>query len=476
MSLKDKSLKGIIWTFSESVGIKLVSVLTFFILAKLLGATAFGIVAIVNAIIHIGNIFVEQGLIAALVQRETVKEEHFNSAFWSNVILGLIVYFCIYIGAPYIAELYSQLELTKLLRVAGLIFVIAPSSLVHEARLTRNFDFRKIALSRIIGMLCGSTMGLSMAFLDFGVWSLIAQHICFMSISTILLWFFNRWIPGFEFSRTAFKEIFSFSYKMFLNGITLKLNRNSTELLIGYFLGPTSAGIYVFAYKIFQSTIEIVNMSINKVMLPLFSAVQKDITKVRDFYYRAIQNAYYFLIPLLLVIIFLAPSGIHLFFDKEWTDSIIILQLISIGGTIYMIFYYSNSIFVGLGKPELCLKFNAINGVLNIVLVSITAKMSLFWVAVSQIAIPILLLPVFYYLLNRLIGLSLLKLIQSTLKPLMVGGIIYFSLFLVDALDFRSNIFELVILGVVATLSFILAAFIVKAEWLPIALKKFEKS
>lgn len=470
MNLREKSLKGIFWTFSESIGIKLVSISTFFVLAKILGASAFGLVAIVNAFMQIANLFVEQGLIAALIQKKDLTEEHLNAAFWSNVIFGGLIFILLQFTAPLVANAYELPELTSLIRVASLIFLVGPSSLVHEAKLTKDFNFKRIALSRIIAILFGSATGLTLAFFDFGVWSLVVQQLSFVFVSSILIWYFNPWYPKLSFSFEAFKDIFSFSYKMFLKSVAARLSNSSTELILGYFLGPQAAGLYVFAYKIFQSTIEIVNSSINKIMLPLFSSIQQDISRVRDVFYQAIQSAYYFLFPLLTGIIFLSPYFVHNFFGEEWVESIAVLQWISIGGTVLMLFYYSNSIFIGLGRPEMSLLTSTVQLVLNVFTVVIASNFGLTWVAISQAITPLLMFPVVFFYLRKLIKVNLRSLLNSLYKPAVSSLGLCISFWGTSLLEIDSQTTKMIVQILVSLPFYVAALFIVRAEWVKVIL------
>ena len=82
MSLRKKSAEGLKWSFLETVGIRLFSVSTYFVLAKILDPTAFGLVALTNTFIFFSEAFVDQGFVAALVQKKDLLPKHLSPAFW----------------------------------------------------------------------------------------------------------------------------------------------------------------------------------------------------------------------------------------------------------------------------------------------------------------------------------------------------------------------------------------------------------
>lgn len=433
MSRKGKVRKGIAWSFIEGFGVKMVSTLVFFILAKLLGATQFGLVAIAYAFIDFGNVLVEQGMVAALVQKEKLERSHLDTAFWINIGLGGAVFGVVFLISPLIAAIYKEPVLTPVLRTTALVFLIGPSSLVQVAQLTREMNFKAIARIRIIALMAGALVSVSMAFMNYGIWALVFQKLVFISLSTILFWFYNKWIPRLSFSRTHFRELFSFSYKMLLNNFMIYFSRNSTELLIGYFHSPAAAGIYSFSYKVFQSTIETANTSINKVMLPLFSSVQNDKERLVEYFYKAIGSTFMVMLPFLALIILLSPEAIEYFFNATWAQSADLLKLVSIGGTIYMIFYYSNSVFISTGKPGLIVKFTFINTVLNLVLIGVASQLSLIYVGYAFILRSLIMLPIAYFLLKQVVPISIAAVLHRLYRPLLIGCIAFSVLLLTSS-------------------------------------------
>jgi PST family polysaccharide transporter len=421
---------GIIWSFAESFGVKIVSTFVFFLLAKMLGASQFGLVSIAYAFIDFGDILIEQGMTATLVQKDNLEDEHLDTAFWINIGIGVCIFLLVFAGAPLVASIYRESELSPVLRTAGLVFLIGPSGLVHVAKLTRAMNFRAIAQGRVIALTVGAVISITMAFLGYGVWALVFQKLIFITLSTAYFWLATRWQPRFRFSSVHFQELFSFSYKMTLNNLLTYFSRSSVELLVGYFHGVAAAGIYVFCYKIFQSVIEIANASVNKVMLPLFSSVQHEKEQLVNYFYKAVSSSALLLVPLLSVLLFLAPEAILYFFDPAWSKSIPLLQTVSIGGTLFMIFYYSNSVLISIGKPGLVVKFMFVNGVVNVILLYLVKDEPLVYIGYASIVRSIILLPVAYFFLKQNVPLQLSGLGNSVSRALVIGGLTGLSLFL----------------------------------------------
>ncbi|MCU0352497.1 MAG: lipopolysaccharide biosynthesis protein [Cytophagales bacterium] len=406
----------------------MISTLAFFVLAKLLGATQFGLVSIAYAFIDFGNILVEQGMVSALVQKEKPEQSHLDTAFWINIGLGALVFLAVFLTAPVVAGIYEAPLLTPVLRTTAVVFLVGPSGLVHVAQLTREMDFKAIALIRIVGLAAGGAVGVGMAFLGHGVWALVFQKIVFISLSTGLFWLHTKWMPRLHFSKAHFRELFSFSYNMLLNNFMIYFSRNSTSLIIGLFLGPQAVGLYSFGYKVFQSTIEIANMSVNKVMLPLFASVQGNKERLAEYFYKAVKSTFVVVFSLLALIMVLSREAITRFFGQGWGPGTDLLNLIAVGGSVYMIFYYVNTVLVSVGRPDQVVRFNLVNGILNVALVGWACQYGLIYVGYAAVLRSIVLLPVAYWFVNRVVPLSLHSLGSHLYRPFLVGLIAFLVL------------------------------------------------
>lgn len=132
MSIKQKAVKGVVWSVIQNWGSQTVSLIVFLILARLLTPEAFGLVALANSLLGFMKIFTEQGFTKALVQRQELEPEHLDTAFWSNLVGSLLLTIITFIGAEYIATIFNQPKLTAILKCFSFLFLINSISHVHR--------------------------------------------------------------------------------------------------------------------------------------------------------------------------------------------------------------------------------------------------------------------------------------------------------------------------------------------------------
>lgn len=81
----------------------------------------------------------------------------------------------------------------------------------------------------IISFISGIILARLLTPFDYGVWSLVAQHILTALIPALVFWFYIKWRPQLTFSWNSFKELFSFGFYMFLthliNSFSIQITR-----------------------------------------------------------------------------------------------------------------------------------------------------------------------------------------------------------------------------------------------------------
>src|SRR3990172_5899036 len=215
--------------------------------------------------------FQDQGFGDAIVQRDEIQPEHLDTAFWTNLLISGILTLLSIAASSMIAGLFHQSELTPIIQWLSLIFVFTGLSSTQQAILRRQLAFKKLAGRSLIATLAGGVIGVALAYLGYGVWSLVAQSLVSGGIGVIVLWSVSRWRPGFRYSRKHFKDLFLFGINIIVIDFLNFLNRHTDDLLIGYFLGPTMLGYYTVAYRLLRMMTELLTSVINAVALPTFS-------------------------------------------------------------------------------------------------------------------------------------------------------------------------------------------------------------
>ena len=144
------TIKNFIWRFAERCGAQGVSFIVSIVLARLLEPSVYGTIALVTVFTTILQVFVDSGLGTALIQKKDPHDLDFSSVFYFNFTVCLVLYFGMFVSAPYIAKFYGDETLVPVIKVISLTLVISGVKNIQQAYVSRNMLFKRFFFSSSI--------------------------------------------------------------------------------------------------------------------------------------------------------------------------------------------------------------------------------------------------------------------------------------------------------------------------------------
>lgn len=417
MSLKQKALKGVIWSAIQSWGSHVITFSVFLLLARLLDPKDFGLVAMAGVFIAFMKVFLDQGFASAIIQRQEVEAEHLDTAFWTSVGISTVLVVLCFALAGLVAGFYEQPQLIPVIRLLSLSFLFKALNSVQVAILSRKMAFKSLAIRSLVAMLTGSSVGLGMAAFGFGVWSLVGQQLVMGVVEVVVLWTVSDWKPGFQISTKHLKELLSFGINVVgLNGLNF-LNRYSDNLLIGKFLGEEALGYYTVAYRLLTVMTELLIKTVTQVALPTFSKLQHDPERMRGAFYKATQLTSLVAFPGFMGAAALAPEIVQGLFGSQWTPSIPVMKILAFIGMLQAVSYFNGSVIMAMGKPSWKLAINSFNTVINVIGFFFAVPWGILAVATTYVIRGYLFSPIDLWAVNKLIRLDFTTYLSQYLAP-----------------------------------------------------------
>lgn len=423
MSIKQKAIKGVFWSGIQNWGSQAGSLIIFLVLARLLSPADFGLVALANTFLSFFNLFIEQGFILALIQRQEIEAEHFNTAFWTQICLGLAFTIISLLSANFFAEIFQAPLLTPILQWFSILFFISSLNKVQLAILRRKFAFKKIAIRALSGIVLSGVVGISFAVSGFGVWSLVGQQLTFEIVGVIAFWSISDWRPQLKFSLQHFQELYKFGISVFYSKVLNFFNQNTDNLLIGYFLGEVALGYYAVAYRVLQVLTQLLVGTGNQVTLPVLSRLQVEPERFIRVFYKIIKFASLIALPVFLGVFTLASELVIIIFGEQWQPSIAIMQVLTLGGIISLILFFNRSVFVAIGKPFWQLRLELLNVSFNIIACIIAVRYGILAVAFAYIISDFMVIPASLWTLNKVMRISWQAYLKQLISPVICTGI-----------------------------------------------------
>lgn len=391
--LQGRVTRGLAWTIVDNWGRQLLGFAVFIFLANLLAPSDFGLVALAVVFVNFAQVFVDQGLGDALIQRRQLTRSHIDTAFWVAIGTGMVLTLIWVVLAAPIAGLLEQPALTPILQVLSLSFVLAAMSSIQIALLRRELAFRSLAIRSLIATVAGGAVGISMAYLGFGPWALVGQQISSAAAAVLTLWWVLPWRPGLRFSRAHFRSLFSFGINVVGTDVVAFFARNSDNLLIGAFLGTTPLGLYAVGYRMLDTTqVLLINIS-RKIAFPALASVQHDQERIKRAYFKLTRVSGALILPAYVGLALVAPQLVVVLIGERWSDSGPVAAMLFLIGPVLTLQAYSGSLFYAVGHPEVNFRIRLITMIVRIVGFFVAVPFGIVAVAIAFTASGYLLLP-----------------------------------------------------------------------------------
>ena len=334
-SLKDKTVKGTIWSGIDNVTHYGVSFIVSIILARLLSPDDYGLLGITAIFTAVCMTLINGGFSTALIRKKDASDEDYNTVFLTNLIASLVLYFVIYGCAPWIADYFNREELIGLVRVSSLGLIFGAFAMVQQTILTKRIDFKLQTKITVIASILSGIIGVSMALLNFGVWALVAQQLSTHVLRSILLWIFNKWRPRLSFSKKSFRELFGFGWKMMLSSLLDTIWKELYQVVVGKYYTPASLGQYTRANSFSQLFSTNLTSVIQRVTYPVLSNIQDQKERLVTAFRRIIKTTMFVSVVCMFSLGAVSEPLLYCLIGEKWLEAASYLPLICISGSLY---------------------------------------------------------------------------------------------------------------------------------------------
>ncbi|MGX9985356.1 lipopolysaccharide biosynthesis protein [Soonwooa purpurea] len=390
MSLKQQARSGIVWTFAEQFGTRLISFGISIILARLLTPEDFGLIALFGVVMGVASTFIDSGMASSLIRSKNVNEEDYSTVFIFNIITSLVMYGLVYIIAPYISSFYKVPALTDIIRSYCIILIINAFVSVQKMHFVKELNFKTAFKIQLPSLVVGGVSGVALAYMGYGVWSLVYSAILQSTVFTLQHWFYSSWRPKLIFNIKKFKYHFDFGYKMMLSGLLNILFINVYTVIIGKMFSVQQLGYYNRADSLKQLPVSNLSTALNKVTFPLFAKISHDNEQLQRVYQKLLKVVIFVVAPVLIYMVVAAEPIISVLLTDKWLPAVPYFQILSIAGILFPIHAYNLNILQVKGRSDLFLKLEIAKKILTVVTVVIALKFGIYGLLWGQVVNSIL--------------------------------------------------------------------------------------
>jgi O-antigen/teichoic acid export membrane protein len=409
--------RSFLWAVLESGGLSLLSLAVLLIIARFVGPSELGAFALAFGVVQMLAIVVEMLVHDAIVQRRALTDDHLHTAFWTCLVLGGAMTLGCWFSAPYFAGLFGTPELSQLLGILGCSLVVSGAGCVPIAVLRRDIRFKPLAMRSLYGRLCAAVAALGFAMAGYGIWSLVAQHLIQIGVSTILVWHANPYRPKFRYVPQRLGELLSFGVFSVSSRIVWLSSVRAFTLLVGNFFGLAAAGYLNIAMRVVDTLFDLMAGAADNFALPLFSRRQDDQTSLLRAYSSATEFAVLLTQPAFGGLALCAAPIVAFILGPAWLPAAPLVQILALAAMLQFIVLFAQSTINALGRPGLILSVTLVSLSVFVLAVLVfrpddVLEATLLWAGRVMVGGPILLV-----ILCRLLDLSAAIVLRAVWLP-----------------------------------------------------------
>ena len=347
-----KATRGVFWVGGGQFMRQAIQVVTSVVLARLLLPQDFGLLGMAVVFVGLSQLLADFGIGAAIVQAQETSDAALSSSFWLNLLVGVILIAAVGLAAPWIADFYGEPRVEILARVLSLTLLMSSVMVVPRAILYKSLDLKGVVKSQVIGSIVGSAAAVSLAWIGWGVWSLILQPVIGSAVTVFLTFLYSGWRPKFIYSWPSVKDLAYFSMPVLGSDLVNYANRNSDSLIIGKVLGSQLLGYYSLAYQIMLYPMTQVSSVVVRILFPTLSKVQEDPDRFSSAYLKSVAAIALVTFPMMTGLFVLAEDFVLAVFGEKWLPMTDVLRILSWVGLLQSINVTAGTIYLSTGKPK----------------------------------------------------------------------------------------------------------------------------
>lgn len=429
-SLKQKTVKGVAWTSLDQVATLGFGFVIGVILARILSPDDYGLLAMIAVFNAIAFAFINSGFGNALIRKPDLTEDDNTTAFFFNLVAGIVLFGVIWVIAPWVSVFYDKPILTPLLRAEGSLLIISAFKIVQNTQLTRALNFKAKMIIRVVSSVSGGVIGIIAAYSGFGVWALVVMHIADALISLVLLWGISPWRPHGKWSKRSFNYLWGYGSKLLASGLLDTIYGNIYPIIIGKFYSAADLGQYSRAQGYASMPSTSLTGVIQQVTFPVLSQIQDDDQRLGNNYRRMLRFTVFLVFPIMIGVAALAhPLVIALVTDK-WAQCVPYLQIICFSSMWYPVHAINLNLLQVKGRSDLFLRLEIIKKVIITIAIFICVPFGVIGICIGSVCTSIINLAINTYYTGKLIDVGFVRQMQdmtpTLLASLAMGAVVFF--------------------------------------------------
>ncbi len=427
--LEHKVASGVAWSFSEKLLTMIIQMVVSIVVARQLMPSDFGVMAIMTFFTSVALAIVDSGFSQTLIRKQEPSDEEYRSVLSFNVVVSLVLYALLVALAKPLATLYDSPVIADIAPVLFLVLPINSLCVVQTVMYTREFRFALLSKIVFVSSLVSGVVAVAMAYMGFGIWSLVAQRLLQMGIKAAAFWILRRWRTTARFSLGALRAMAPFSLRLLATDLIASIYNNVAQLFIGKIYTTSTLGYYSQAQKLKDLPVTSTVQAVQGVTYPALSKIADDQTKFTEGYLRIQRLLSFAIFPLMLGFVAVADDMFLLLLGERWMPTVPYFEILALSGIFYPLAVVSYNVLKARSDGRVILRLEIVKRVIMTAVLVVTILQGVKAVAWGMTAMAAV-----EFLLNtatalRYLTCSMLTVVRAVLPSLLVAVVMFVSIY-----------------------------------------------
>lgn len=436
MSLAKRSTGAALWNYGGNVTRTGLQFGIGVLLARLLGPQEFGLVATAVLMVSLGQLFVDFGFNAAIVQAKDLRQSDIDSLGTLQILFGAIMSGLAFLAAGSIAAFFHEPAATWIIRIMGLMFFMRSIGQNAVAQLNRDLRFRAVQISNVGGYVIGYILvAVPMAFMGYGAWALVIGQLVQSALQSI----FAIYLQG-HFHRLTLKgvrkEMLRFGRLVISANLGSWSLSNMDSLLVGHVLGSTSLSFYNRSMNLAMAPSQATLAGLQGVLFASASRAQDNPDGCRRAFYFCLEMIMLTIGPVLCATAACSSTVLLTIYGERWVSAASLLTPLCLAAVVNGVVGLFGPIIMGIGRIERETRAQWIAALIMVPCVYAATGHSAVAVAWSIIGLYFVRLALLFHALHSALPLSPARLIRAVLPGIVLCC---FSAGLAGTVDYMVN-------------------------------------
>jgi O-antigen/teichoic acid export membrane protein len=345
--------RAVAFSFLDSyLGIAL-NLVSFTLLARLLTPKQVGLYSVALAIIGVTQVIRDFGLVSFIIQKKDLTDEHIGTAWGMSLILGGSLFVLMQAAAPLIGAFYADPEITTIVRIVTLGFLLLPFNSVCMAMMRRDMQFPLLMRINLSGAFMSAVVTLTLAWLGWGALSQAIGAVAVHVVAAIGVWLTGTSARLQRPNLRHWREILHFGGPITFANVITSITVDINDLVVGKLLGFKSVALVSRAQGLMNLFHRDFMNAVRSVAYPAYSQANRTTGALEEKYIASLAAVTAVAWPFYGFAALFSLEVLRLMFGPQWDASAPLVPLFCAAGACSVLVSLIPPLMLAAGQSKL---------------------------------------------------------------------------------------------------------------------------